>query len=68
MGLVMSDKFDVSLVDTALLAELELTTTLMVAANESDRHLTPDEVDALLGLPPNVRAGTAPQAASDSAA
>jgi hypothetical protein len=68
MGPVMSDRFDVSLVDSALLAELELTTTLMIAANKTDRHLTPDEVDALLGLPPHAPTGSTPLAGSSPAA
>jgi hypothetical protein len=54
-----------SLVDTALIAELELATILMIAANESDRHLTPGEVDALLDLPPIQPAHMAPQAGID---
>lgn len=68
MGPVMSDRHDVSLVDAALLAELELTTTLMIAANKSDGHLTPDEVDALLGLPPSAPPDSAPLTGSSPAA
>jgi len=50
----MNDPLDVSLVDTVLLAELELTTELMIAATQSDRHLSQDEIDVLLGLAPRV--------------
>jgi hypothetical protein len=47
----MKDELDVSLVDTVLLAELELTTNLIIAATRSDRHLTQDEIDVLLEVP-----------------
>jgi hypothetical protein len=47
----MNDKLDVSLVDTVLLAELELTTNLIIAASQSERHLSQVEIDALLGVP-----------------
>jgi hypothetical protein len=50
----MNDPLDVSLVDTILLIELELTTELMIAATPSDRHLSQDEIDVLLGLAPRV--------------
>lgn len=46
------DKLDVSLIDLVLLSELELTATLMVAANGSDEHLTAEEIDELLGVQP----------------
>jgi len=49
---VSGDNLDVSLVDQVLLAELELTISLMVAANGSEQHLTPDEIDDLLGVGP----------------
>lgn len=49
---VSGDNLDVSLVDQVLLAELELTISLMVAANGSEQHLTPDEIDDLLGIAP----------------
>lgn len=48
----MYDPLDVSLVDTVLLDELELTTDLIIAATQSDQHLSQDEIDALMGLPP----------------
>lgn len=44
------DPFDVELEDVELLGEVELTTTLIAAANQSDGPLAPDEIDRLLGL------------------
>lgn len=38
------------LLDAALRDEIELVSDLVVAASASERHFTPDEVDALLGL------------------
>jgi hypothetical protein len=58
------------LLDTDLRDEIELVSDLVVAASETDRHFTPDEVDALLGLqdeaalPPLERPGGAFGAAS----
>lgn len=46
----MRDQFDVTLEDDDLLGEVELMTTLMVAATESDNHLSPAEIDRLLGI------------------
>jgi hypothetical protein len=57
----MDDQFDVSLEDDELLDEVELTASLMVAANRADRHLTQDEIDQVLGLDeqfPSQRPGT----------
>lgn len=51
----MHDQFDVSLEDADLLREVEWTTNLIVAATESDEHLTVDEIDRILGVRP--RAG-----------
>lgn len=48
----MSDPFDVSLEDGELLAEVELTTNLIIAATESDRPLTTEEIDKILGVEP----------------
>jgi hypothetical protein len=42
------DQFDVTLVDHVLLTELELTTDLMIAANESDDRLSVEEIDCIL--------------------
>jgi hypothetical protein len=45
----MDDQLDVPLEDSELLAEVELTTNLMIAASEVE-SLAPQEVDRLLGL------------------
>ena len=45
-----TDPFDVELEDPELLNEVDLTASLMVAANQSDGPLTADEIDRLLGL------------------
>lgn len=44
------DQFDVSLEDAELLREVELTTNLIIAASESEEHLTQDEIDSILGI------------------
>ena len=48
----MHDQFDVTLEDGDLLGEVELTTTLIIAASESDDHLSQEEIDRLLGVNP----------------
>lgn len=48
----MQDPFDVTLEDGDLLGEVELTTSLIVAASESDGPLDSDEIDRLLGVTP----------------
>ena len=48
----MHDQFDVTLEDGDLLGEVELTTTLIIAASESDEHLSREEIDRLLGVTP----------------
>jgi hypothetical protein len=48
----MNDQFDVSLEDDDLLDEVELTASLMVAANQAERHLTQAEIDEVLGVSP----------------
>ncbi|HET8594419.1 MAG TPA: hypothetical protein VFM07_04160 [Intrasporangium sp.] len=59
------DEGSKDLLDTNLRDEIELVSDLVVAASETDRHFTPDEVDALLGLqdeavlPPIERTGRA---------
>ena len=45
----MPDQFDVSLEDSDLLGEVELTTNLIIAASETDEHLTDAEIDEILG-------------------
>ncbi len=47
---VMDDQLNVPLEDAELLAEVELTTNLIIAASESEATLPQDEVDRLLGL------------------
>lgn len=44
------DQFDVTLEDADLLGEVELTTNLIVAASESDEHLSTAEIDEILGV------------------
>jgi hypothetical protein len=34
------------------LGEVELTTNLIIAASETDEHLTADEIDEILGVEP----------------
>ena len=46
----MDDQLNVPLEDAELLAEVELTTNLIIAASESDTVLDQAEVDRLLGL------------------
>ena len=46
----MDDQLNVPLVDAELLAEVELTTNLIIAASESDGTLTQDQVDQILGV------------------
>ena len=47
---VMDDQLNVPLEDAELLAEVELTTNLIIAASEADAALPQDEVDRLLGV------------------
>ncbi|HEU4566499.1 MAG TPA: hypothetical protein VFR99_00595 [Marmoricola sp.] len=44
------DPFDVSLEDGELMDEVELTASLIVAANQSDERLTDEQIDAILGV------------------
>lgn len=48
----MHDQFDVTLEDAELLREVELTTNLIVAASESEDHLSTEEIDQILGIAP----------------
>jgi hypothetical protein len=50
----MDDQLNVPLEDGELLAEVELTTNLIIAASESEATLPQDEVDRLLGLEPRI--------------
>ena len=44
------DQFDVTLEDADLLGEVELTTNLIIAASETDDHLSRAEIDVILGV------------------
>jgi hypothetical protein len=46
------DQFDVSLEDSDLLGEVELTTNLIIAASETEEHLSSAEIDEILGVVP----------------
>ena len=46
----MADHLDVPLEDAVLLEEVELISTLMIAASDFDEHLDQHEIDRLLGL------------------
>nr|WP_221634528.1 hypothetical protein [Nocardioides luti] len=47
------DQFDVTLEDADLLGEVELTTNLIIAASESDDHLSEGQIDEILGVDPD---------------
>jgi len=49
----MDDQLNVPLEDVELLAEVELTTNLIIAASEAKASLPQTEVDRLLGLSGN---------------
>ena len=49
----VDDQLNVPLEDSELLAEVELTTNLIIAASEADASLPQAEVDRLLGLDPD---------------
>ncbi|WP_067433946.1 hypothetical protein [Nocardioides jensenii] len=59
----MHDQFDVTLEDQELLEEVELTTSLIIAASESDQSLTQEQIDEILGVTP----ATAEAAVADEA-
>jgi hypothetical protein len=46
----MADQLDVPLEDSELLAEVELTTNLIIAASEAEARLPQSIIDDLLGL------------------
>lgn len=54
----MPDQFDVNLEDADLLSEVELTTNLIIAASEYERHLTDHEIDQILDVVPQPRQKT----------
>jgi len=49
------DQFDVTLEDSDLLHEVELTTNLIIAASESEGTLSTEQIDAILGVVPAPR-------------
>jgi hypothetical protein len=49
------DQFDVTLEDSDLLGEVELTTNLIIAASEAEEHLSVDQIDQILGVLPEPR-------------
>ena len=51
------DPFDVRLEDDELLDEVELTANLIVAANQSEAHMSVTEIDEILGVLPRPRQG-----------
>lgn len=53
----MYDQFDVTLEDSDLLREVELTTNLIIAASEADDRLSQEEIDRILGVVPFPRQG-----------
>jgi hypothetical protein len=48
----VNERSDVRIHDEDALAEIELTSDLMIAASEQDTALTQEQVDAILGLRP----------------
>ena len=46
----MDDQLDVPLEDSTLLEEVELISTLIIAASENDGHLDQTQIDELLGV------------------
>ena len=60
-GTPVTDQFDMTLTDVELLAELELSADLMVAANASDGPLSPETIDRILqGHPVDDEPGRVP--------
>jgi hypothetical protein len=51
-GESVHDQFDVTLEDQDLLREVELTTNLIIAASETEEHLSLAEIDQILGVVP----------------
>ncbi len=51
------DPFDVRLEDDELLNEVELTANLIVAANQSEVHMSLTQIDEILGVIPQPRSG-----------
>ena len=61
----MADHLDVPLEDATLMEEVELISTLMIAASETEGQLEQNQIDRLLGVPDGEPAsgssGTLPQ-------
>jgi hypothetical protein len=53
----VNDQLDVPLEDATLLEEVELISTLMIAASENEEHLEASEIDRLLGVPDSAAPG-----------
>ena len=51
------DPFDVRLEDDELLNEVELTANPIVAANQSEAHMSVTQIDEILGVIPQPRSG-----------
>jgi hypothetical protein len=50
--LAVRDQFDVTLEDADLLGEVELTTSLIIAASECEGPMPLEEIDRILGVVP----------------
>ena len=48
----MGDQLDVPLEDSELLEEVEMVSTLILAASENDQRLDQEEIDRILGVQP----------------
>ena len=57
----MVDHLDVPLEDTVLMEEVELISTLMIAASEAEGQLEQNQIDRLLGVPDEVPGAVLPQ-------
>lgn len=55
------DQFDVTLEDQELLDEVDLTTSLIIAASESDTALSQAQIDEILGVVPVVEKAEDPE-------
>jgi len=49
-GIVMDDQLNVPLEDAELLAEVELTTNLIIAASAAETPLSQEDIDRILGV------------------
>jgi len=55
----VDDQLDVPLEDAVLMEEVELISTLMIAASENEGNLDVTEIDRLLGVPHDARGESA---------